>query len=236
MATTPQPQGMISPSPAKGPATCLDSRTNSSQRQQLHSCRNRSLPGKDGEERQLRQAPHRRVMSAIDEQDVVRMNRDTIYSSGVFDLEASPLAVGRLPMPASGLCLCRSFRKTISQSKLTIRRVTTPTPRKKSAHDTCSFLSGRWRILRTRRIGGCPHPARRNQDRPGEHGSFETPNWDAASQDKLRAALDALGSLGGLAATSLGTGRKSIRSRIWLLVRWLRRKPGICGGVQHGLP
>jgi para-nitrobenzyl esterase len=32
---------------------------------------------------------HQREMADIDHQDVVRMNRDTIYSSGVFDLEAS---------------------------------------------------------------------------------------------------------------------------------------------------
>lgn len=29
---------------------------------------------------------HRRAPSSIDAQDVVRMNRDTLYSSGVFDL------------------------------------------------------------------------------------------------------------------------------------------------------
>jgi hypothetical protein len=32
-------------------------------------------------------------MAAIDKQDVVRMNRDTLYSSGVFDLEAAPVTI-----------------------------------------------------------------------------------------------------------------------------------------------
>src|SRR6476646_729469 len=36
---------------------------------------------------------HRRKMADIDKQDVVRMNRDTIYSSGVFDLEAAPVTI-----------------------------------------------------------------------------------------------------------------------------------------------
>ena len=36
---------------------------------------------------------HTRQMVAIDKQDVVRMNRDTLYSSGVFDLKASPLTI-----------------------------------------------------------------------------------------------------------------------------------------------
>src|SRR5688572_17133041 len=36
---------------------------------------------------------HRRQLVEIDNQDVVRMNRDTIYSSGVFDLEATPVTI-----------------------------------------------------------------------------------------------------------------------------------------------
>ena len=36
---------------------------------------------------------HRRDVASIDKQDVVRMNRDTLYSSGVFDLDAGPLTV-----------------------------------------------------------------------------------------------------------------------------------------------
>ena len=32
-------------------------------------------------------------MASIDKQDVVRMNRDTLYSSGVFDLEAAPVTI-----------------------------------------------------------------------------------------------------------------------------------------------
>jgi hypothetical protein len=33
---------------------------------------------------------HRREMASIDKQDVVRMNRDTLYLHGVFDLDAAP--------------------------------------------------------------------------------------------------------------------------------------------------
>lgn len=36
---------------------------------------------------------HRRAPSSIDAQDVVRMNRDTLYSSGVFDLDAAPVTI-----------------------------------------------------------------------------------------------------------------------------------------------
>src|ERR1044072_8324822 len=36
---------------------------------------------------------HRRTVASVDKQDVVRMNRDTLYSSGVFDLDAAPVTI-----------------------------------------------------------------------------------------------------------------------------------------------
>src|SRR5215510_13321355 len=36
---------------------------------------------------------HARQMAPIDQQDVVRMNRDTLYSAGVFDLDAAPVTI-----------------------------------------------------------------------------------------------------------------------------------------------
>src|SRR5262245_27528822 len=36
---------------------------------------------------------HRRRPTPVEQQDVIRMNRDTLYSTGVFDLEASPVTV-----------------------------------------------------------------------------------------------------------------------------------------------
>src|SRR6187399_2532597 len=36
---------------------------------------------------------HLRKLADVDKQDVVRMNRDTIYSTGVFDLDAAPVTV-----------------------------------------------------------------------------------------------------------------------------------------------
>ena len=49
---------------------------------------------------------HRRAVASIDKQDVVRMNRDTLYSSGVFDLDAAPVTI-TLQTPAGGSCRCR---------------------------------------------------------------------------------------------------------------------------------
>src|SRR6478752_2961570 len=49
---------------------------------------------------------HRREPASIDNQIVIRLNRDTLYSSGVFDLDAGPVSI-TLPMPASASCRCR---------------------------------------------------------------------------------------------------------------------------------
>ena len=42
---------------------------------------------------------HRREIMAIDKQTVVRANRDTLYSAGVFDLDAGPVTI---TMPDAG--------------------------------------------------------------------------------------------------------------------------------------
>jgi len=36
---------------------------------------------------------HRREPASIDKQDVIRLNRDTLYTSGVFDLDAGPVTI-----------------------------------------------------------------------------------------------------------------------------------------------
>src|SRR5262245_47229252 len=49
---------------------------------------------------------HRREPASIEKQTVIRINRDTLYSSGVFDLDAGPVTITLL-MPESGSCRCR---------------------------------------------------------------------------------------------------------------------------------
>ena len=46
---------------------------------------------------------HRREPARIDNQTVIRLNRDTLYSSAVFDLDAGPVT-SRCRTPASALC------------------------------------------------------------------------------------------------------------------------------------
>jgi hypothetical protein len=36
---------------------------------------------------------HARTPTSVDQQDVIRMNRDTLYSSAIFDLDAGPVTI-----------------------------------------------------------------------------------------------------------------------------------------------
>ena len=79
--------------PARAAAHSIARCDGSGQRPQFRPRRNRSLFRQDGEDGAFGKLRHRRTMASIDAQDVVRMNRDTLYSSGVFDLDAAPLTV-----------------------------------------------------------------------------------------------------------------------------------------------
>jgi para-nitrobenzyl esterase len=204
MATTPQPQGMISPSPAKGPQLVLTREPIPVNVSNFIRAETDLYLGRMVKKGSFGKLSHRRVMSAIDEQDVVRMNRDTIYSSGVFDLEASPLAV---TLPDAGKRFMSM--QVISQDHFTIEVDYT------SGHYTYTKekVGTRYVFILVRTLANPEDPkdmeaAHTLQDAiktdQASMGSFETPNWDAASQDKLRAALDVLGSLGGLAASKFG--------------------------------
>jgi hypothetical protein len=64
---------------------------------------------------------HTRQMAPIDMQEVVRMNRDTLYSSGVFDLQAAPLTIA---LPDSGKRFMSM--QVIDQDHYTIEVIYTP--------------------------------------------------------------------------------------------------------------
>ena len=49
---------------------------------------------------------HNRELTPMDKQLVVRSNRDTLYSAGVFDLDAGPVTY-RCRTPAADSCRCR---------------------------------------------------------------------------------------------------------------------------------
>jgi hypothetical protein len=140
---------------------------------------------------------HRRTMASIDKQDVVRMNRDTLYSSGVFDLDAAPVTI---TLPDAG----RRFMsmQVVSQDHYTTEVAYGPgrfTYNKDKVGTRYIFV-----IIRTLANSGDPQDvkaANAVQDEikveQASIGTFSVPAWDKASQDKARDALAVLGSLGG---------------------------------------
>lgn len=139
---------------------------------------------------------HRRAPPSIDDQTVVRMNRDTLYSSAVFDLDAAPVTVA-LP-DAGGRFMSL---QAISQDHYSPDVVYGPG---RFSFDRAS-IGTRYMALIIRTLANTDDPndvaaANRLQDAvmvaQASVGTFEIPLWDAVSQEKARGALFALGALG----------------------------------------
>jgi para-nitrobenzyl esterase len=140
---------------------------------------------------------HRRAVASIDKQDVVRMNRDTLYSSGVFDLDAAPVTI---TLPDAGKRFMSM--QIVSQDHYTTEVVYGPgtfTYNKDKVGTRYVYVI--IRTLADSQNAADVKAANAVQDgikvEQAAAGKFEVPAWDKASQDKARTALEALGSLGG---------------------------------------
>lgn len=136
---------------------------------------------------------HRREPAAIDNQTVIRLNRDTLYTSGVFDLNAGPVTIS---LPDTG----KRFQslQVISEDHYAT------TEYGAGAHTFDKAKVGtRYAIVGIRTLVD-PRNARDiaqvhalqdaikvSQASPGK---LDLPNWDAASQKKVRDALLVLAS------------------------------------------
>ena len=119
------------------------------------------------------------TMASIDKQDVVRMNRDTLYSSGVFDLDAAPVTI---TLPDAGKRFMSM--QVVSQDHYTTEVVYGPgsfTYNKDKVGTRYVFL-----IVRTlaefRQTPPDMKAANAVQDaikvEQASIGKFEVPNWD----------------------------------------------------------
>lgn len=134
------------------------------------------------------------------------MDRDTLYSSGVFDLDAGPVTV---TLPDTGKRFMSM--QVISEDHYTVDVVYAPgrftyTRDKVGTRDVYLII----RTLVDSQIPDDTAKVNRLQDAiktdQAAKSTFEVPNWDAASQAKVRDALSVLGSLrGGDAGQMLGT-------------------------------
>jgi hypothetical protein len=133
---------------------------------------------------------HHRDVTPIDKQPVIRSNRDTLYSSGVFDLDAGPVTI---TLPEAG----KRFQsmQTFDEDHYVVSVVYGA-----GKHTFSKEKVGtRYILVGIRTLVDPNNPQDIAQvhalqdaitvQQPGSPGRFETPNWEQASQKKVRDAL-----------------------------------------------
>ena len=151
---------------------------------------------------------HRREPAAIDKQDVVRMNRDTLYSSAVLDLAASPATV---TLPDAG-------GRFMSMQVINEDHYTVDVVYEAGAHTfTQEQVGTRYVLCLVRTFVDPADPSdvanvHAAQDAlsvaQSRIGAFEVPDWDSASLDAIRKALTALAIANGGLDSARMFGRK----------------------------
>jgi hypothetical protein len=136
---------------------------------------------------------HTREPAPVDRQLIVRLNRDTIYSSGVFDLAAGPVTIG-LPDPGERFLSALVINQDHYNPQV-FYDAGTHTLTKENVGTRYAMVG--IRILADPNNPGDMKQANALQDaitvsQPGGPGIFEIPAWDPVSQKKVREALVAL--------------------------------------------
>ncbi|HEV7309320.1 DUF1254 domain-containing protein [Ensifer sp.] len=136
---------------------------------------------------------HRREPASIDNQTVIRLNRDTLYSSAVFDLDAGPVTI-TLPDAGKRFMSMQVINEDHYVPEVVYDAGETTLTREK--------VGTRYVVVGIRTL---VDPADKKdiaevhalQDAikvsQKDAGKFEVPAWDPASQKKVREALLALG-------------------------------------------
>ncbi len=132
---------------------------------------------------------HRREPAAIDNQTVIRLNRDTLYSSGVFDLDAGPVTI-TLPDAGKRFMSLQVINEdhyvpgvyygagsyTLDKEKVGTRYVATAVRTLVDPNDPEDL----------KQVHALQDAIKVEQASPG---TFEVPSWDPASQKTVRDAL-----------------------------------------------
>ena len=138
---------------------------------------------------------HERAMAPIEAQPIIRLNRDTLYSGGVFDLDAGPVTL-TLPDPGKrflslqiidedhythgvhyGGGVHKLTRQDIGTRYVFVGIRTLANPDDATDMATVHALQDAMKVEQART------------------GTFEAPDWDAASRDKTRTLLLGLAAL-----------------------------------------
>jgi hypothetical protein len=138
---------------------------------------------------------HRREPTPIGAQTVIRMNRDTLYSAAVFDLDAGPVTI-TLPDPGKRFL----SMQVIDEDEYTAEVVYGAVVRTLTREEIGTrYVLAAVRILIDPNDPKDVDAVHALQDaikisQPGGPGSFKIPNWDASSQVKVREGLLSLAS------------------------------------------
>ncbi|MCB8819765.1 DUF1254 domain-containing protein [Microvirga rosea] len=138
---------------------------------------------------------HRREPAAIDNQTVIRLNRDTLYSAAVFDLDAGPVTI---TLPEAGT-------RFMSMQVIDEDQYTPEVAYGTGSHTlTKEKIGTRYVLVAIRTLVDPADPKdvatvhtlqdAIRIDQPGGPGKFEPPKWDQASQKTVRDALLVLAS------------------------------------------
>lgn len=132
---------------------------------------------------------HKRELSPIDHQNVIRQNRDTLYSAAIFDLDAGAVTI----------TLPETNGRFQSLQLITEDEYTPPTIYGAGQHSiTKEQIGTRYVMAAVRTFVDPSKPsdleeAHRLQDaleiEQKSQGTFEIPHWDPVSQKKVREAL-----------------------------------------------
>ncbi len=138
---------------------------------------------------------HTRQMAPIDKQPIVRLNRDTLYSGGVFDLDAGPV---KITIPQTG-------DRFISMQIIDENHYSPAVYYSPGQYTLTREQIGTRYVLAAVRVLANPDDpadlakAHKVQDgvisRQASPGQFEIPEWDEKSRSETRAALTALADL-----------------------------------------
>jgi len=137
---------------------------------------------------------HRREPASIDNQTVIRLNRDTLYSAAVFDLDAGPVTI---TLPNAG-------KRFMSMQVINQDHYVPSVFYGGGSHTlTKAKVGTRYAAVAIRTLVDPKDPKDVQQVHVLQDaikvsqknaGKFEVPNWDPASQKKVRDALLVLGS------------------------------------------